>query len=214
MFAENHLHDHYYASRPQTALSLSEFIDYFKNHASHFGGPPPELASSSLYVDVDPDRQPEAFNYTVIYNTLTANFPVQVADSIIEHLRRHEYWCSREFPELHPISNAHCFVLPSNTLHYYMWAGMLWNEGDMEVLQIYYIDETGFCNYLTHYGKGKYRTANGMRYAHSAIGWQVCDFENLTHLCVAAQHLTWTSLVRPQSQARVDRKTRAGSLEE
>jgi hypothetical protein len=208
----NHLHGHFHAFRPQTVLSLSAFIDYFKNHASHFGGPPPELASSSLYVDVDPDSHPEAFNYEAIYNTLTANFSGRVANSIIQHLRRYEG--NREFTEPHPISNAHCFVLPSNTLHYDLWAGMLWNEGDMEILQIYYIDEIGFCNYLTHYGKGKYRTANGMWYSHSAIGWQVCDLENLRHLCVAAQHLTWTTLVRPQSHARVDRKTRAGTLEE
>jgi len=102
------------------------------------------------------------------------------------------------------ISHVRCFSLPSNTLPFERWPVILWNDGDMEILQLYHVDETGFCNYLTHYGMGKHTTSEGKMYLQSSIAWKVNDLGNLRPLCVCAQHLTWTIFVREEASLAGD----------
>jgi len=146
----------------------------------------------------------------MIYEHFSRNFQPNIADAIVNHLKREAH---SHDPGAESISCPRCFVLPSNTVPYDRWAGMLWNEGQMEILRLYHVDESGFCNYLTHYGEGKHSTTEGKKYVKSAIGWHVNALENLWPLCIAAQHLTWTTLVREEASPPLDRQTQAGGHE-
>ena len=195
---------------PEAIPRLPEFLKYLKSPESKLQGAAPQLTSSPLCIEVAL-RHKEGFDYDAIYEHFSGNFSPKFSEAIIKHLKRCEA-PSRD-PDAESISCPRCFVLPSNTVPYDRWAGMLWNEGNMEILQLYHVDESGFCNYLTHYGEGKKSTSEGKKYVKSAIGWQVNALEKLWPLCVAAQHLTWTTFVREAASSPLDRPTRARSRE-
>ena len=114
-------------------------------------------------------------------------FSSGVAASIRRHMEHYLLHLSSQI-----ISNSRCFRLLSFTESYDHWPVMTWNEGDMEVLRLFLVDsQTHFCNFLTHYGRGKRSFSNGKNWEHSAISWQVNDLTVLKALCIAAQHLTW-----------------------
>jgi len=114
-------------------------------------------------------------------------FSSGIAASIGRHMEHYLLHFSSQI-----ISNSRCFRLLSFTESYDHWPVMTWNEGDMEILRLFHVDsQTHFCNFLTHYGRGKRSFSNGKRWEHSAISWQVNDLTVLKALCIAAQHLTW-----------------------
>jgi hypothetical protein len=189
---------------------LAALLEYLKSPRYQIQGLPPPLVDPSMYLE-SALWYAEGFNYDMIYSHFSTGFSPKVADSIIKHVKSYEE-LPRD-PDWACISNARCFLLPSNTEPYDRWGGMFWNEGEMEILRLYHVDESGFCNYLTHYGKGKHSTPEGKKYRQSAIGWQVNDFESLWPLCVGAQHLTWTTLVREEASPPLERQTRAKSRE-
>jgi len=157
-------------------------------------GLPPRLATPSMCIEASL-RRGEGFDFHAIYNHFCLNFSPKVAVSIVNHLEEYETWATCLAPIV-SISQARCFSLPSNTLPFDRWPVILWNDGGMEILQLYHVDDTGFCNYLAHYGMGKHSTSEGKMYLQSSIAWGVNRLGNLWPLCVGAQHLTWTIFVR------------------
>ena len=73
---------------------------------------------------------------------------------------------------------------------------MLWREGEMEILKLFQVDDTGFLGVLTHFSMGKQSTSVGKQSWQAAISWQATGADNLKTLWIAASCLTWTPLVR------------------
>jgi hypothetical protein len=134
----------------------------------------------------------EGFDYQFIFDSISSCTSPIVGDLIARYLVDHQLDG--------PISNCRASVLHSLTAGYDRWPVFQWNEGDIEVIKIFNInDEYPSCNWLAHYGCGKHSTRTGKEWKRSAICWSVGDTRGLRSLVVASQHLLG-SLQLPSSQ--------------
>ena len=136
------------------------------------------------------------FDYRAISDLFSRHLTPLGVEGIVNHLQMEEN-------HLHPnsvqISNSQAFVFPSSAA---CWCAMVWKEGEVEALRLFYVDGTSFPCILTHYGRGKESTSAGKQYWQAAISWQVNHLNNLKMLWIGVQHLTWTApaLIRAQAQ--------------
>jgi hypothetical protein len=78
-----------------------------------------------------------------------------------------------------------CYSL---TADYERWPVVQWNEGDVEVLRLYHLEDSS-CSWLTHYGLGKHWTPAGKNWLQASVSWSVRNRRSLRSLFVASQHL-------------------------
>ena len=131
--------------------------------------------------------------FATIHSTFNRLTSPKIAESIVNHLQLYSQRALETMKDFRP------FVLPSLCEAHDCWPVLMWNEGELEALRLFHVDEDGstFCNFLTHYASGKRTDGNGKDWMSSAIYWSVSDLRVLRSLFVASQHLTWLGHVTP-----------------